>query len=193
MKPDILFPSVHCLLATDDKQLLPTQEMHYWETFSLTLSLTLYSFIPPWSSFYQSARPRCIPLPKAWVECSHPLCKSIITTSPTHTFITTATTTITFSSSLFLSPFTLQCFSLALFLILHSVLLLHFSHFFLQFLPPLLPVACALPISIAIHLQAFLAPLPLTPFIAELPLPSSSCRLSVSHTHTHKNSSTNQN
>lgn len=55
------------------------------------------SFIPPWSSFCQSAKARCQPLPKAWAECPHPLCKSF-TTNPTHTFISVTSTTTTYSS-----------------------------------------------------------------------------------------------
>lgn len=148
-----------------------------------------HSFIPPWSSFCQSAKARCQPLPKARAECPHPLCKSF-TTRPTHTFILwppPQSPTPPFLH-LILSHFTLQCLSRTLFPSLRSILL-RFNHPSLCFL--LLhalasTIACVLSISIAIHLPAFLAPLPLTPSIVELPLPSLSRWLSLSHSLTHQ-------
>lgn len=65
--------------------LLLTQEMHYWDFLPRSFAPP-HSFIPPWSSFCQSAEARCQPHPKARAECPHPLCASF-TISPTHTFI----------------------------------------------------------------------------------------------------------
>lgn len=111
-----------------------TQEMHYWETFSLTLSLPLILlFLPgPRSASRQGEMPTS---PQSRAECPHPLCKCF-TTSPTHTIILCPPPSLTPPLLHFLlSPLTLQSsLSLTLFPFLYSILLLHFNHPSLCFL-----------------------------------------------------------
>lgn len=155
--------------------LLLTQEMHYWDFLPRSFAPP-HSFIPPWSSFCQSAEARCQPHPKARAECPHPLCSSF-TISPTHTFIQ--------------SPQHSQKLQ-------HFFIYFHyffpFSAFYIVFALQSFPqrsllfracnktITCVASISTAIHLQAFLAPLPLAPsFWNSFSAPF----LAVSPSHTH--------
>lgn len=137
-------PSMPCTSSSQGLLLL-TQEMHYWETFSLTLSLPLILLflLGPRSASRQGRMPTS---PQSRAECPHPLCKCF-TTSPAHTFILCPPPSPTPPFlHLFLSPLTPQSFSNTFFSFLSPALLLHFNHrpaffffFFCCFTPSRLP------------------------------------------------------